>query len=157
MASKQALRSELLVRRRRLSEQEIANASERVRAKLLHMPDWARATRVHIYTSDAAWHELDTNVLVRELRQRYPRLVIESSAVSARAPLPVGIYDIIIVPVVGFDQENYRLGRGGGWYDRFLAVQPAAKKIGLAYNWSCVERLPHEPHDIPLDRIITEL
>lgn len=66
-------------------------------------------------------------------------------------------YDLIIVPIVGFDKDNYRLGLGGGWYDRFLADQPRAQTIGLAYTLCEVDILPHESHDISLDKIITEL
>lgn len=157
MVSKQALRQELLTRRKRLTKPEVNDASELIRTKLLRLPNWTAATRAHIYTSNAAWNEIDTKELIRELRQRYPSVTIESSQVSARAPLPVGLYDIILVPVLGFDRENYRLGLGGGWYDRFLAVQSRAHKIGLAYSWSELIELPHELHDVPLDRIITEL
>ncbi len=60
-------------------------------------------------------------------------------------------------PVLGFDNQGYRIGYGKGWYDKFLATQPRAVTIGLAYEISRVkEGLPKEPHDIPLKYIITE-
>ena len=69
---------------------------------------------------------------------------------------PENRYDVVIVPVLGFDRAGYRLGLGQGWYDRFLATQPSARKVGLAYGWARLDLLPHEPRDIPLDCIITE-
>ncbi|MGH7156833.1 MAG: 5-formyltetrahydrofolate cyclo-ligase, partial [Candidatus Saccharimonadales bacterium] len=67
-------------------------------------------------------------------------------------------FDLILVPVLAFDKENYRLGWGGGFYDKFLANQPQALKIGLGFQDGLVEQgLPHEPHDVPLDKVITEV
>jgi 5-formyltetrahydrofolate cyclo-ligase len=67
-------------------------------------------------------------------------------------------FDLILVPCLAFDKDNYRLGWGGGFYDRFLAAQPKALKIGLCYqNGFVKEGLTHQPHDIPLDKIITEV
>ena len=64
---------------------------------------------------------------------------------------------LILVPVLGFDRDCYRLGLGGGFYDRFLAGQASATTVGLAYDWAFVpEGLPREEHDVPLDRIVTD-
>lgn len=65
-------------------------------------------------------------------------------------------FDVVIVPMLGFDDKLHRIGYGGGYYDRFLAEQPQAKKIGVCYENGKVERIPAEPHDIPLDMIVTE-
>ena len=63
--------------------------------------------------------------------------------------------DVIIVPVVGFNAELYRIGRGGGHYDRTLAMLPDAATIGLAYTMQKTSFTP-EPHDRPLDCLVTE-
>jgi 5,10-methenyltetrahydrofolate synthetase len=63
------------------------------------------------------------------------------------------------VPCVGFDEDCYRLGYGGGYYDRTLAAWPVAKKpatIGIAYEMGKLGALPRESHDMPLDAIVTE-
>lgn len=73
----------------------------------------------------------------------------------SKAPFPIGIFDVVIVPVLAFDNDNHRLGQGGGWYDRFLATQPQAQTIGLAHA-EFKTTFPHETHDIPLDFIVTE-
>ncbi len=66
-------------------------------------------------------------------------------------------FDVIIVPVLGFDADGFRLGYGKGHYDRFLAKQAGSLTIGLAYQDGFIaDGLPHEPHDIPLSLVITE-
>ena len=66
-----------------------------------------------------------------------------------------GEYDLIIVPGLSFDQRNYRLGYGGGYYDSFLAQHPDARKVGLFYPFQETEHIPTESHDIRLDEILT--
>jgi len=63
--------------------------------------------------------------------------------------------DIILVPMVGFDRRGYRLGMGGGFYDRTLAAT-SAKTIGVAFAATEVEKIPAEPHDIRMHAILTE-
>jgi 5-formyltetrahydrofolate cyclo-ligase len=67
--------------------------------------------------------------------------------------------DVLIVPLLAFDREGYRLGYGGGFYDRTLANLRAKKKIvaiGAAYAAQEATQVPHAAHDQPLDFIITE-
>ena len=156
MVTKHAIRRELIVRRQAQTEQSIGQSSRDITTRVLHLAEWKSARRVHIYTSNKAWGEIDTKQLWEYLLKYYPQLRIETSAAAAKAVLPTHAYDSIIVPVLGFDADGYRLGFGKGWYDRFLATQPQALKIGLAYSWSQVPALPHEPHDIPLDILVTE-
>jgi 5,10-methenyltetrahydrofolate synthetase len=71
----------------------------------------------------------------------------------------VVIPELLFVPCVGFDADGYRLGYGGGYYDRTLAAWPAAKRpvtVGIAYEACRTEALVREAHDIPLDLILTE-
>lgn len=63
--------------------------------------------------------------------------------------------DLVVVPVVAFDHTNARLGYGGGNYDRFLMkLRPEASVVGVAFIEQSVERVPIEPHDIPLPDIV---
>ena len=156
MVLKQTIRRELLARRHALSEQAVRQASTDALARMLRLTEWESARRVHIYTSKRSWGEIDTEQLCKVLQERYPRIIIETSAIAAGAVMPKNVYDSIVVPVLGFDAAGYRLGLGKGWYDRFLATQPQAHKIGLAYSWAQVSLLPHEPHDVPLDVVVTE-
>ena len=82
------------------------------------------------------------------------------SALGVREPqkgfvvLPEQIQGYVI-PAVGFDRQGYRLGRGRGYYDRFLA-QCQQIKIGICFASSLCDELPHDEHDLRCDWIITE-
>ncbi|MBR4696313.1 MAG: 5-formyltetrahydrofolate cyclo-ligase [Selenomonadaceae bacterium] len=63
----------------------------------------------------------------------------------------------VVVPGVAFSSSGARLGLGGGYYDRFLSEKaPYAYRVVLAFECQIVEDIPLEPHDIPIDFIITE-
>ena len=63
---------------------------------------------------------------------------------------------LLLVPLLAYDDQGYRLGTGGGYYDRTLAALAGARAIGIAYGGQRMEDLPREPHDYPLDAILTE-
>ena len=64
--------------------------------------------------------------------------------------------DAVIVPAVAFDRQGHRLGYGGGYYDRFLPGAPRAVRIGAAFACQIVAEIPAAPHDVTMDRIVTE-
>lgn len=67
----------------------------------------------------------------------------------------VAVPDVVLVPCVGFTREGFRLGYGGGYFDRWLALHPGVTTIGLA--WSGAEtHFPVEAHDRALTLILTE-
>ncbi|WP_454013440.1 5-formyltetrahydrofolate cyclo-ligase [Aquamicrobium terrae] len=64
--------------------------------------------------------------------------------------------DIVISPVVGVDPRNYRLGYGGGFYDRTLAAMASKPLvIGIGYELQRIATIHPQPHDIPMDRVVT--
>lgn len=63
--------------------------------------------------------------------------------------------ELIIVPAVAFDRRGNRLGRGKGFYDRLLQTTRATT-IGVAYDFQMMDELPCEPHDVPVDMVITQ-
>lgn len=71
-------------------------------------------------------------------------------------PAPLEEIEAILVPAVAFDRRGHRIGYGGGYYDRFLPQVPKAVRIGAAFSCQIVARVPEEPHDLPVDRIVTE-
>jgi 5-formyltetrahydrofolate cyclo-ligase len=71
-------------------------------------------------------------------------------------PVPGEEIDVILVPAVAFDRRGHRIGYGGGYYDRFLPEVPRAVRIGAAFSCQIVPRVPEDPHDLPVDRIVTE-
>ena len=79
---------------------------------------------------------------------------VAKSAVLADDEIDEGI-DLALIVGLAFDRRGYRLGHGGGFFDRFLAAHPVPT-VGLACELQIVDRLPVEPHDRPMDRIVTE-
>ncbi len=76
-----------------------------------------------------------------------------------KAPIVgVGEVDLVIVPGLAFDPEsNIRLGRGGGFYDRLLAdASFRATTIGIGFGFQMRDGLPAEPHDRPVDHLLSE-
>jgi 5-formyltetrahydrofolate cyclo-ligase len=65
--------------------------------------------------------------------------------------------DVVISPIVGVDPQNYRLGYGGGFFDRTLAAMPKKPLvIGIGYEMQRIATIYPQTHDIPMDRIVTE-
>lgn len=62
---------------------------------------------------------------------------------------------LVIVPGLIFDRRGYRIGYGGGYYDRFLAREPSHPTIALCYDFQLVARLETDPHDIPVDTVFS--
>ena len=70
---------------------------------------------------------------------------------------PARAVGLVIVPGLAFDRAGYRLGRGGGYYDRFLdAPDRTAVSCSVAYGVQLVDAVPREPHDRPVDFLVTE-
>ena len=76
-------------------------------------------------------------------------------------PVPVEgaevVPDIVVAPLVGFDRRNYRLGYGGGFFDRTLAALPSRPLVvGVGYAAAAIDTIFPLPHDIPMNCIVTE-
>lgn len=64
---------------------------------------------------------------------------------------------LLLAPLLGFDDAGYRLGYGGGYYDRTLAaMSPRPLAIGLGFDFARLPTIHPQPHDIPMDAIVTE-
>ncbi len=73
--------------------------------------------------------------------------------VSAPEVMP----DIVIAPLVGFDPSLFRLGYGGGFFDRTLAAMPRRPRVvGVGYDQAAIPTIFPQVHDIPMDAIVTE-
>ena len=71
-------------------------------------------------------------------------------------PIDPKSLDLVLVPGCGFDLQRYRIGYGGGFYDRFLKTCPQALTVGLAFETQIVDQLPTQPWDHPVDLVLTE-
>lgn len=66
------------------------------------------------------------------------------------------IIDLVLVPGLGFDQDGYRIGYGGGFYDRFFAnLTSKPVKLGYCYDFQLVRDIPHDEFDIAVDKVLT--
>jgi len=124
--------------------------------------------------------EFDPRYAIRHWRERgvtaaLPEVVEKKAPLQFRkwwpgAPMRPGVYDIpvpegteilvpdiAIVPMNGYDSCGFRLGYGGGFFDRTLAAhEPQPLKIGVAFELSRIPTIGPQPHDIPMDYIVTE-
>ena len=84
--------------------------------------------------------------------RRGPMGILEPESADIVDPAKVAAW---IVPGLAFTPDGRRLGYGGGWYDRLLALSPATSlKIGVAHDFQIVGDLPCETHDVPVDRVV---
>jgi 5-formyltetrahydrofolate cyclo-ligase len=177
---KAALRSALSAARARLSTETRRAHARAIAARLEDLPAFAAARVIAAYAALGAEADPAPAVqaaLARGVRVAFPRAVPDDRRLAfaeappsalVRGPLgagepppsapdvPPGAIDVVLVPAVALTPDGHRLGRGGGYYDATLAALPRAFKIGLAFDLQLVPSLPFEPHDVPLDAIVTE-
>ncbi len=73
------------------------------------------------------------------------------------APVVPGVIDLVVVPGLAFDARGNRLGRGGGFYDRFLRrLRRSATTVGLAFDVQIVDEVPADDRDCRVDFVVTE-
>ena len=182
---KQTLRAEILARRSRLSEDELNNKSAQILAQLIHTPllDNVRTVMVFMDFKDEVrtgpliehlWKVGITPVVPRVNRKEdrldlytiatFEDLVRSSYGIleppKDRQPdISPQDLDLILSPGVVFDVLGNRIGYGAGYYDKLLPnVRTECVVCGLAFDLQIVANglIPVEPHDIPLDYLITE-
>ena len=89
----------------------------------------------------------------------YPGCPMEEDAYGIPKPKDTDAFEpqLLLVPCVGFGPKGVRLGYGGGFYDRTLAdLQPRPYTVGVGYSHGFIPWLTGEPHDVPLDAMLTE-
>ena len=172
---KRLIRRRLRANRSRLSPGEVARLSARACTRLLTSPIFARAGHIAAYA--AVDNELDPALLVEAAlaagknvylpvtnRERFEFVGTPDArpGPEGRPPpggprLPPEADDVLfLVPGVAFDARGVRLGRGIGWYDRALGRHPRGVRIGLAYAFQVVPRLPEAPWDVRMHAIVTD-
>lgn len=72
--------------------------------------------------------------------------------------IPLREIDLIVVPAIAYDRNNMRLGRGKGYYDQFFSREElsSATTIGLAFSFQLMDSIPHDSHDRPVSRVISD-
>jgi len=174
MTDKHQLRAAMRATRKRLAGLD-AGAAERAAGQAGALPP---GPIVAVYR--AIGSELDVDALSRALieagrelclpvvierdapmvfRRWSPGEPLELDEAGVPAPFPLAAVvepDLILTPLLAFDDRGGRLGQGGGYYDRTFAARPGVARIGFAYAGQQVDHLPVEPHDIRLHGVLTE-
>jgi len=169
MTSKQELRQYIRSRRER---QHLAPVP-----MILQHPKVVAAHTILLYS--ALPDEVPTQSLINELVAQgktvlLPKVVSDTDMVlhryTGRSDLREGAYgimeptgevftdyeqiDVGIIPGMAFDREGHRLGRGKGYYDRFLSQIPFIYKIGLCFSWQLLGHVPTDEHDVIMDEVV---
>lgn len=181
--NKKEIRAALLLKRKALSSEECLLQSREIARRFLGSSEFKAAQTIHFYLATPS--EVQTEEMIREALRMKKRVVVpvvqpEKNSLtlselidfhpSQLQPGPYGIseprpeyqrkvdpkeVDLWVVPGVAFDATGNRLGFGGGYYDRLLS-RVKGKKIGVAFEFQVVDRLPIEQTDHPVDLILTE-
>lgn len=167
---------ELLAQKRRLfSKEDVAEQSSKVVAIVEQMPCFQSAKTVLIYYP--THNEVDLLSLIKRYKKEKMFLfpVVHRKAMTVcpyegnqkmhrgkfNIPEPttepyVGDIDLILVPGVGFDKSGNRLGRGGGYYDKFIGrIGKKTLLVGVGYDFQLVEEIPANSWDKRLDYVVT--
>lgn len=178
MEAKEALRREIRQRKKEASSEELRRQSDSVTRQLLRHSRVLDARCLMLYASLP--DEVDTAGLIRALHAMGKRILLpvvkgpgtmvlrvyrgeEHTRVGAfHITEPAGedvvsyeMVDVAIVPGMAFDVRGNRLGRGKGYYDRFLPAVSHAYKIGVCYGFQLVGQVPTGDLDQPMDEIVT--
>jgi 5-formyltetrahydrofolate cyclo-ligase len=158
MPAKADLRQQLKQARLEMLAAARDAANQAIIKQLKNSTDWSIITTLHYFEPILKLNEVNLTGFIKSLKFEHPKLKIYTSKkLNGLWQIPNIKFDVIIVPMLGFEPNTlHRVGYGGGYYDKFLATQPGAKKIGVCFEQGRVESLPSEPHDISLDIIITD-
>lgn len=179
---KQKLREKILEKLHNISKEVKEKKVKELKKKLFSSEEFIRAKCVMFYVSKH--YEVDTHEMIdesiamgkkvvvpitlkeektlkpSELRDRKKELIkshygIHEPHEKHIRPVPLEEVDVIIIPGLAFDRSGYRLGHGGGYYDRFLEKAPSKiVTIGLAFDFQVMDDLPKHANDIPVKKLI---
>ncbi len=178
---KEALRTRLLRQRRSIPEPEYYGASADIIERLKDLEEYQQAKTIHCYVSMNKRHEVETQVLIKEMLSKGKKVVVPKTNMGDGTLSNFRLHsfddleenkwgvletengeevkaeelDLVIVPMVGGDENGNRIGYGRGFYDRFLR-NLECPKIGLLFEDNVLKKIPTEKFDVPLDKIITE-
>lgn len=182
MNKKEELRKYYLDLRENMDRDTVIKASEEIKEKILEMEEVKRAKNIMVYYSyrnEVNTHQLIENLIHIDKEVYTPYCLVEknemrispvknikddlvSGAYGIKEPrvkenTPADILDLVLVPAVVFSRDGFRIGYGGGYYDRFLAkISEKTITIGLTFDFLLVDSLPVESYDLPVDIIVTD-
>ncbi len=177
--TKKELRKSILTKILKQTEQQREDKSKKIERRLLGQEEFTNAKRIMFYL--AIGGEVNTENMINEAfelgkeiyvpvcdtknRMLSPcrldkKSVLKDGPYRTREPqikvgFPATNLDLVIVPALAYDTNGNRLGRGKGYYDRFLEqVSTGVFSIGLAFDFQIVPNLPISDKDVPVDRVL---
>ena len=181
MNSKDDLRSERLEARRALTLEQVRDFSHAITERVERLGVWRDAPAILTYVASKD-NEVDTRLLIQHVLDEERVLLVPIAekdgalrwsrllSFNELAPARFGILEpkpearritvppphaLVIVPGIAFTPDGFRIGYGGGYYDRFLADHPGPT-IGLAFECQLISDFPRDEHDQPVQHLITE-
>jgi 5-formyltetrahydrofolate cyclo-ligase len=182
--SKNEMREAALRAREGLSREELLELSGAVMKNVISSPDYKGSRVIATYVSKGGEvetegiirhslkmgkrvlvpvsHPENTSLVFSELRDYERELVPGHFGVPEPTrrylrPIPLEEADLVLVPLVAWDDRGYRLGYGKGYFDNALAgVGLSSMTMGLGLEFQRVERVPEAKHDVPLKAVATE-
>lgn len=132
------------------SEEEMGILSQQICEKILKHNAVMEANTIVLFWSMK--DEVDTHELVAKLVRKKNVIIITQSADIPPVMPPNDA--VIIVPCLAYDSKGSRLGKGKGYYDRYLSQLEENYKIGICFPWQMVENIPTDSHDIGVNEVI---
>ena len=170
---KKELRAQIKALKKQHTKEQLLEQSEQIMAKLERHPDFIKAERVMLYSAlpDEVqtqaflekWHlkkqiilptVVGDDIIPVEFGKDTTFAVGDFNILEPQNEPYTGNFDLIVVPGVAFDRQGNRIGRGKGYYDRFLQSMPFIKKIGVCFDFQKVESVPAEAHDVVVDIVV---
>lgn len=184
MEPKSAIRDRGRKLRAEIDSQLRAMLDEQIVERCKTALDWATVGRVMVFLPIERHHEINTWPLVQWIWQAHPQARVYAPRIVERGleavritpesvflenswgvPEPAGGpvlgagegLDLVLTPLLAFDEHGHRVGYGRGYYDRFFAAHATAQRVGLGYEGLLVhDGIAGEPHDVLLQAVITE-
>lgn len=182
MLSKVELRHRMLLQRDGIDSKQRSEKSRLITERVCSLPEYQEARTILLYASvrsEVETRRLTEDALSRGKKVAMPRCIPEKKALllipicswrdlkrgfygllepePGQSPLNYEVVDLAVVPGVAFDEAGYRLGYGGGYYDRLLPrFSRRATTVALAFEEQIVASVPRAVHDCPVHYIVTE-
>lgn len=177
---KKGLRQKMLAMRRALSANETESRSSSLKENILSLPEYKNAKKIMAFLAMKGESNLDgfirqalldgkevyIPVCLPERQMEAGRLIdmehFEKGPLGLRN-LPAGYevtspesLDLVLIPGLAVSQEGIRLGRGAGYYDRYLARVPFEKRVAALWDFQVIPDIPSEPFDQKIAKIVTD-
>jgi 5-formyltetrahydrofolate cyclo-ligase len=150
---KQKIRKQILLEQNNFSEKFVASESEIIQSKVISSALFKDAKSIFVYQSFGK--EVRTDEIISEAKKQGKKVFSPKKDGSDMHTFEGIQFDLVIAPCLGMAEDGVRLGRGGGYYDRFLAAGHFNKVIVLCYDKFVFKELPCEELDIKIKDIIT--